>query len=283
MRPRMIHVLAVCLMIGSPGCSRPPPPAPPPPAAEGPGGPAAGERIQAFNLASYADDGQKRWEVLGTTADMAEQTIHLTDVTATAYHRTANVTLTAKEGTFDRQRQSVHLWEDVKAVTTEGTTLTAPSLDWDAEHQIASTEERATVERAGLTVQGQGATAAPQLKRVRFQREVQVDMVPATTITCAGPLEVDYDRHQARFWHQVHVQDPRGDIWADRLDAWMDPKSRQLTRVHCWGHVTIQQTAQVAHARQADYQARSGKIVLIGHPTVTYSPHGVAQDGRTAP
>lgn len=281
MRPRMLHALAVCLMVGSPGCSRPPPPAPPP--AADAGAPGAGEQIQAFNLASYADDGQKRWDVLGKTADMAEQTIHLTDITATAYDRKASVTLTAKQGTFDRQRQSVHLQEDVKAVTTEGTTLTAPTLDWDAEHQIASTEERATVSRPGLTVQGQGATASPQLKRVRFDRQVQVDLQPSTTITCVGPLEVDYDRHQARFWRRVHVQDPRGDIWADRLDAWIDPKTRQLTHVHCWGHVTIRQAAQVAHARQADYQARSGKIVLIGHPTITYYPQGSAPDGRTAP
>lgn len=284
MHPWAIHLIVMLLAVGLTGCGRPAPPAPPAPsAAEGSAGPGVNEQVQAFNLASYADDGQKRWEILGTTADMTDSTIHLTDLTATTYGRKASVVLTAKEGTFDRERQFVHLHQDVKAVTTEGTTLTTPSLDWDAERQMGSTEEWATVRRSQMTVQGQGASAAPQLKRVRFQRQVRVDLPPATTITCTGPLEVDYERTQARFWRQVHVQDPRGDIWADRLDAWMDPTSQQLTRVQCWGHVTIQQASQVAHARRADYQARRGTIVLIGHPTVTYYPHGVAQDGRTAP
>ncbi|OGX40657.1 MAG: LPS export ABC transporter periplasmic protein LptC [Omnitrophica WOR_2 bacterium RIFCSPHIGHO2_02_FULL_68_15] len=278
MYPWVIRLFVVLVMVELWGCSRPKPPPPPPPPAEET---TPGDAIQAFNLASYDDDGRKRWEVLGQTADVQDQTIHLTDITATAYHPKTTVVLTADEGTFDRERQSVHLERDVKAVTTEGTTLTTPSLDWDAERQIASTEQRAVVAREGLTVQGEGATAAPQLKSVRFQRDVQVDLQPATTITCEGPLEVDYARHRARFWRRVHVRDPRGDIWADRMDVWMDPKTRQLTQAQCWGHVTIQQASQRARARRATYHAPTGKMQLIGHPVVTFYPEQA--DGRTAP
>ena len=242
------------------------------PAASEEAAPAKQDEIQAFNLASFTDEGQKRWEVLGRTAHLTNAIIELVDVTATAYGEEANVTLTAREGTFDRENQHVELRQDVKAVTTEGTTLTTQTLNWDAEQQLASTTDWATVQRDAITVQGQGATGSPALKTVRFQEQVQVDVQPATQITCRGPLEVDYERNRARFWRDVHVRDPRGEIWADRMDVRLDPKTRQLTEVQCWGHVRIKQQAQMARAHRAIYQQHTGKIMLIGHPRVAFSP-----------
>lgn len=280
MHSRRLHAIAVLLVVGVTGCSHQAPPPPPMAEARLPDGQAPpGDAIQAFNLASYADDGRKRWEVLGTTADMADTAIRLTDVTATAFGDKTNVTVTAKEGTFDRERQHVDLRRDVKAVTTEGTTLTTQSMAWDADRQIASTPDWATVRRAGLTVQGQGATATPQLKAVRFQERVQVDIHPSTTITCQGPLEIDYERHRARFRRAVHVRDPRGDVWADRMDVMLEPRTHRITQVRCWGHVVIRRETQVAHARRAEYEARTGVMVLVGHPEITYGAAPGA-DGR---
>jgi len=246
--------------------------------------PVAKEEAEAFALASYTDDGRKRWEVLGKTANLAAEMIDMTEITATTYGDETGVTLTAREGTFDRRARNVHLQRDVKAVTTEGTTLTTQSLDWDAERQVATTEEWTTVQRANLTVQGQGAVGTPSLKQVRFHKRVQVDVEPATKITCTGPLEVDYARHRARFWRQVHVQDQRGEIWADRMDVQMDPKTQQLSQVQCWGHVQIRQRAQLARARRALYRQQDGRIVLIGHPQVTlYTEEGEPGERPAAP
>ncbi|MBI4227194.1 MAG: LPS export ABC transporter periplasmic protein LptC [Candidatus Omnitrophica bacterium] len=285
MHPRVIHAIALLLIVGVAGCGRPVAP----PADDPPAGPAPSDAIQAFNLASYADDGRKRWEVLGTTADMAGATIHLTDVIATTFGEKGHVTVTANEGTFDRERQHVQLQGDVKAVTSDGTTVTAPSMLWDADRQVASTPEWTTVQRGGLTVRGLGATGTPQFKNVRFHEQVRVDVSPSTTITCRGPLEVDYERHRARFWREVRVQDPRGDVWADRMDVRLDPTSQRITQVQCWGHVSIHRPNQVARARRARYETRSGTLVLIGHPSVTYGPERQPMpspgrmDGRTAP
>lgn len=273
MHSRMIHALAVLLAVGVTGCSRPAAP-PPPPIAGAPS-----DAIQAFNLASYADDGRKRWEVLGTTADMAETSIHLTDVTATAFGDKTDVTVTAREGTFDRERQHVELHQDVKAVTTEGTTLTTDRMTWDADRQIAASPTWTKVQRAGLTVQGQGATATPQFKTVQFHEQVQVDIQPSTTITCRGPLFIDYEQHRATFRQAVHVRDPRGDLWTDRMDVDLDPKTQKISRVRCWGHVKIRRETQVARARRAQYETRTGVIVLLGHPQITYSTTP-GRDGR---
>ena len=228
------------------------------------------DQIETFNLASYADDGSKQWEVVGQSANVADAVIDMKDVAATSYGPQANVTLTAKEGTFNRDQQDVQLRHDVKAVTTEGTTLTTETLAWNANRQIASTPDWTMVQRANMTVQGQGAIGQPQLKKVRFQEQVRVDLQPSTVITCRGPLEVDYDRNRARFWRQVHVTDPRGDIWADRMDVQVHPTTHKLMDVQCWGHVKLQQNGQTARAHRAVYHQTTGKMVLIGHPRIAF-------------
>ncbi len=235
--------------------------------------PVAKEEAEAFNLINYTDDGHKKWEVSGKSANLMSDLIELTDVNAKAYGQEASVTLTGRDGLFNRQTRDMQLQHDVKAVTSEGTTMRTQTLAWNADRQIAVSDEWTTVERANMIVYGQGVIGAPNLKQVRFQRGVEVDLHPSTTITCRGPLEVDYDKHIARFWKDVHVQDPRGDIWADRLDAHQDPRTRQLLKVQCWGHVRIQQKGQVARAHRAIYQQGSGKISLIGHPKITFYPH----------
>lgn len=242
--------------------------------------PVAQEEVQTFNLASYTDEGAKRWEVKGRTANLIADLIELTDLTATAYGEEANVTLTAKEGTFDRQDRRVHLRQDVTAVTTEGTTLRTQSLTWDSDQQVAVSDDWTTVERDTLTVQGQGAVGAAQFKQVRFQEDVRVDLKPSTTITCRGPLIVDYERHRARFWRRVHIRDPRGEIWADRMDVLIDPKTRELSEVQCWGHVKIRQESQLARAHRARYRQWDGKITLIGHPKVTFNAEHVEREPR---
>lgn len=232
--------------------------------------PVAKEEAEVLTLASYTDDGRKQWEVLGKTANLAAEVIELMDITATAYGDEVNATLTAREGTFDRQARNVYLERDVKVVTTEGTTLTTQSLTWDSERQVAATDDWTTVQRDTLTVQGQGAVGSPSLKRVRFHEQVRVDLQPSTTITCRGPLEVDYERYRARFRRQVRVRDPRGEILADRMDVRIDPQTKRLSQVQCWGHVQIWQEAQWARAHRAVYRQRDGTIVLIGHPRVTF-------------
>lgn len=231
--------------------------------------PVAKEEVEAFNLASFTEDGSKRWEVLGKTADLAAEIISLSDITATAYGET-NVTVTAKEGTFNRQDRNIDLKHDVRAVTSEGTILTTESMHWNNDKQTAKTQDWATVTRDTMTVQGQGAVGYPQLKKVRFEEQVQVDAQPATRITCAGPLVVDYERNRARFHRRVYVQDPRGEIWADRMDIRIDPKTKKLHEIQCWGHVRIKRNSQLAKAQRAVYRQSDGKITLIGHPRVVF-------------
>lgn len=246
--------------------------------------PVAKEEVQTFRLSSTTDDGRKRWEVSGTSADLMAEVIRLTDVTATNYGAETNVTLTAREGAFDRRTRHIHLEQDVKAVTTEGTTLTTPAMEWDAERRVATTEEWTTVQRQNLTVHGLGAFGAPDLKQVRFHRKVRVEIAPATTITCRGPLEIDYERHRARFWSQVHVQDARGQIWADRMDVRLDPATRQLADVQCWGHVRILREGQLARSHRAIYRRPRGRMVLIGHPKVVFlADQDPTNEQRAAP
>ncbi len=236
--------------------------------------PVAKEEISAFALASYADDGSKQWEVKGQSADILLELIELNQVNADAFGEKVDVNLTAREGTYNRKTQDVYLEHDVEVNTSNGTRLRTDTLDWNAHDQLASTEDWATVDRERIQVTGKGMTGQPGLKQVRFKRNVRVDLEPNTVITCRSTLDVDYRRSRARFWRRVHVRDERGDIWADRMDVWMDPETEELKEVRCWGHVVIEQGPQVAKAHRAVYRQPEGKIILMGHPNIRYYPEG---------
>lgn len=265
------------------GCGRSAPPAAP--SAPPPAGTSAsaGDQVETFTLASYGDDGRTRWQVLGQTADIVGELIALSDVTATTYGPKTTVTLTARDGTFNRQTQRVQLNHAVRAVTSDGTVMTTESLVWDAEQQAALSDVRTTVTRQDLVVQGDGAVGTPQLKRVRFLRRVRVEAAPSTVVTCAGPLVVDYGRSRARFWRAVHVQDPRGEIWADRMDLRWHPTTHRIRDVQCWGHVRVRRPAQESRSARALYRQPDGLMVLIGHPQIMVRETPLVYERPTAP
>lgn len=275
---RPLGVFLLLMMALGAGCGRvlsqpdatdAPPPALPP---------VSSEQMQAFTLVSDAEDGRRRWQVSGKSANLMTELIELSDITATAYGQDTRVTLTARGGLLDRRRHDVQLAEDVQAVTTEGTTLTTQSLAWNAERQTLTTADWVTVARDNLMIVGRGAVGSPGLRRVRFQREVHVTLNPSTVITCRGPLEIDYARHRARFRRHVAVQDPRGEIWADRMDVRIDPTTHQLTQVQCWGHVRIVRERQTAQSHRALYRQPDGTILMIGHPQVTCYPESISRE-----
>ena len=273
MRNNRLQVLIGCVMVLlASGCGKSSP--------QGPGGQSAstsgpqGDSISAFTLVGHADDGRKKWEIQGQTANLLGETVHLSPVSATSFGN-VNVHLTAERGQFHREAQDIHLEKDVIATTSDGARLTTDSFDWMAKLETGRTADWVTVTRPGMTVVGKGGIGYPKLKRLRLERQVTVTLKGekgTTLVTCDGPMEVDYGRRRARFWRNVLVRDAKGFIRSDRMDVALEQETNRMEKATCWGHVEIHHEAQVAFCNRANYWQSPGRTRLLGHPKIVMLP-----------
>ena len=233
-----------------------------------------GDSISAFTLVGHAEDGRKKWEIEGQTADLLGEVVHLSPVAATNFGN-VNVHLTAKQGDFHRVTQDVHLAVDVVVTTSDGAKLTTDTLDWAGERETSRTPDWVTVTRPGMKVVGLGGVGYPKLKRLRLEREITLTLKGEkgeTIVTCDGPMEVDYGRRKARFWRNVLVRDAKGFIRGDRMDVTLQEKTNQLEKATFWGHVEIHRENQIAFCNRANYWQFPGHTRLLGHPRLVMLP-----------
>jgi lipopolysaccharide export system protein LptA len=100
------------------------------------------------------------------------------------------------------------------------------------------------------------------------------------TITCDGPLSFDYENHVATFEHNVHVQDPKGDIYSDTLIAYLDETTHTIRYAEAIGRVRIHQDQNTALSERAIYEPAIGKITLVGKPSLLVYPSGGSQGAQ---
>ncbi|MCM8794696.1 MAG: LPS export ABC transporter periplasmic protein LptC [Candidatus Omnitrophica bacterium] len=269
---RCIIVVLTGLLVTGTGCAKPPQKA----AAQIQGAAQAPDAdvISTFTLVGHGDQGRKKWEVRGRSADLLSTTVHLSPVEATSYGE-IQLDVTADEGWYHKETQNVELKKNVVAVTSDGARLTTESFQWQAQEGRGQTSDWVTVTRPGMTIVGQGGVCFPKMKKVRLERRVTVTMEGEngqTVVTCDGPMEVDYGRRTARFWRHVVVTDAKGTIRSDRMDILLLPAENRIEKASFWGHVRIRQESQWATAHRAHYWQPQGRTSLIGHPRLVMLP-----------
>ena len=264
------------------------------------------QEVSAFQLAGYRENGQKKWEIEGEAANIMEDTVRMTNIVAHAYGPQTNVRLTADHGTLDRKTQDVHLEDHVFATTDDGAKMRTHELDWHQADEKVTTPAKVWVARENIEVTGTGAVAHPNLKHVELEKDVTLVMTPKTddansqgkekkatadpfagwgstpsgkapadrktTITCSGPLEVDYDRNVATFHDDVHVVDGRGEIFSDALTVYVDPKTKQIQKAIAQRNVRIVRGDNTAYCNEAIYDPTIGQVTLLGAPKLVIQP-----------
>ena len=156
---------------------------------------------------------------------------------------------------------------------------------------MISTSWPVKIERSDIVATGLGATAMPQMKKVMLNKNVKVLLLHdvmggdsleikeekqgkeeqekfKATITCDGPLEIDYENNIAVFENNVKVNDERGQIYADRMDACMDPISKNILKVIAEGTVKVVRGRDSTYSEKAVYTTADQKIVLLGKPKI---------------
>ncbi len=227
------------------------------------------EQVKSFSISGFSDEGNKTWEMEGKSANIFSDIIDLSDINADSYGDEVKVNLKADSGVFDRRTNGVELKDNVIIVTDEGTRLTTEVLNWDATKELVSTDEYVFIQRKDMDIEGTGASAKPDLKIAQLDKDVSVKVKdPPATITCDGPLEVDYDNNVAYFNNKVKLIDPETTIDTDKATAYFDAKEKSLKKVVCEGNVSITRGKDSTYAELLTYLPGEGRVLLEGRPKI---------------
>ncbi|MBI1975990.1 MAG: LPS export ABC transporter periplasmic protein LptC [Candidatus Omnitrophica bacterium] len=231
------------------------------------------QEIWNFSLSGHDPTGSKRWEVSGDTADIfSDAKIGLTGVKATSFSPTGSFTLNSKKGTFDKIENNIELKEEVVAQSSDGTTFKSDHLDYRAETGEIKTDAFVEIEQKQMRTFGYGAKAEPGEKKLQLEKNITVIANPSTTITCKGPLEVDYKNQIAVFENDVRVVDPRGEIISDRMEVQFNKELETIQKVIATGNVRITQGENVTRSDRAEYDVQEGKVTLSQQPQLQVVP-----------
>jgi LPS export ABC transporter protein LptC len=232
----------------------------------------SGETVKVFSISGFSDSGKKSWEMTGKSADIFSETIDLLEINADSYGDNIRVNLTSDKGVFSRKTNDIKLTSNVRVSTDEGTIMHTDVLSWDAKEQFIYTDEDVFIERKDMDIRGTGAVAKPSFKTVQLYQAIRVNTKePPATITCDGPLEVDYENNVAYFNNNVELLDKETSITTDTAHAYFNPKQKSLEKVFCQGNVVIKKGPDITHAQQLTYIPGEGRIILEGRPRIVIS------------
>ncbi len=231
-----------------------------------------------FNLAGYGARGEKTWDVQGASMDMVGDDVKINDITAHLYGDKEDMVLTADEGNFDRQSGVMHLNKNVRAVTDSGARMDTDSLDWSQKEQKVSTPDKAKIEKENITATGEGVVAHPDFKVATFEKNVVMTMDEAKkpvesgagrmTITCDGPMTLDYHKNVAVFEKNVKVEGDtsQGTMISDKMTVTFSTETKQIDKINAEGHVKIIREENVSESDSAVFTAADKKLILTGRP-----------------
>ena len=235
-------------------------------------------KVYSFSFSKYKTNGTKELVIDGDSADIFSRTVVLSNVIAKAYADEQPVTVTADDGLFDKGSGKVHLKNNVVATTENGAKMITDSLDIFPSKKIIETEATAIVKKDNLNIKGDGAFGDSQMKNVKFKKNVTVVVqsesdgkkIP-TTITCDGPLDIDYDKNIAHFHKNVVAEDSRGRLTSDEMEVHYNKATKKIAKIVATGNVVIRNPdGNETYSDNVVYLAEEGRIILGGDTEALY-------------
>ncbi|MDD5436689.1 MAG: LptA/OstA family protein [Candidatus Omnitrophica bacterium] len=215
---------------------------------------AVNHTITAFDLEGLADDGSKKWDVKGQSAEaLTEDQVKLNNITASTYGKDTHATITADTGMYDKSKNNVRLEQNVKAVIENTQKGSGDILNLSA----------GTGDEAGVKKAADGTDKSKKTK---------------TIITCDAEVEFNYEKNEGHFNKNVHVINDEGTIDADKITVYLDSATKTVKTIVAEGNVKIRRGENMTYSDKATYLAAEKKIVLSGQPKLVIYQEGNAQD-----
>jgi len=248
---------------------------------------AAQQEVKDFSFVQYKEGGDQKWKMSGRSAEVLDNEVNIEYLSALSFGEGTMLKLKADKGVFDKGENLVHLSDNVVAASTDGTKLTTDHMVWDAETKNVSTDGSVDIKRPDMEITATGATCDIEGKTAELKQDINAKFVSdksgildsvngknQTTITCDGPLELNYNKNRAFFHGNVKVEDSRGDILADRLDVYFNPKTKRVKCVVGRGNVRIINGENITYSEKAIYLVDQARVILPNRPKLVIQNNG---------
>jgi LPS export ABC transporter protein LptC len=247
---------------------------------------AAQQEVRDFSFVQYKEGGLEKWKLSGKSAEVVNNQINIEDLSALSLGQATMLKLKARLGSFDKGDNIIYLRDNVTVASTVGTKLKTEYLLWDAEEKFVSTDSSVNITRPDMDITGEGAVYDIDAKSAELKQDINAtfkseevdgrgrsmtvpymtDETAVTTITCDGPLELNYKQNRAFFHGNVRVEDSKGHILADRIDVFFNPATRRVKCVVARGNVRIVNGENVTYSEKAIYLVDEGRVILPNRP-----------------
>ena len=239
----------------------------------------AQQEVKDFSFVQYQEGGDQKWKMNGRSAEVMDNKVNIEYLSALSFGQGTILKLRAREGIFDKGENIVHLNDNVVMASTDGTKLTTDHLVWDAETKNVSTQTSVNIKRPDMDITGTGGNFDMEAKTAELKQDISAKLVSGepetmgplavnnqTTITCDGPLELNYKQNRAFFHGNVKVEDSNGHILADRIDVYFNAETRRVRLVVARGNVRIINGENITYSEKAIYLVDQARVILPNRP-----------------
>ena len=233
------------------------------------------QKIKDFYLSNFKKDGSRDWEVRGDEAIVNDDDVDINDMKANYYSKDDTIVITSDKATLNKENMNAHLQDNVKIKNKEGVTLSTESLDWKRDQNHIETEDWVKTSKDSMQVTAKGLSADTEFRKIDFVKEVEATYPDQktgepTTVTCTGPLEIEYNEGIAIFNDNVIITHPQGKMFADRATVHFGTEEKKIEKIVCEGNVKIEREDNITFAKKATFYADQARLVLEGRPRVMY-------------
>ncbi len=244
--------------------------------------PAVAQQMSEFTLTGYEDDGGKRWMLSGKGANVEGNIVTIHEPDGTGFDVQREAYLTASVAQVNQVNRYVRFENDVTIHTTDGLWLSSPIMHWIPDKNQVATDQSVRIETDHMLLRGREAEGQTLLKQLKILKDIELILNPSdhdvpggpahVDITCDGPLAFDYGNGVATFENNVHIKDSNGDLYSDKLIAYLDQATHTIRYAEAIGRVRIHQEQNTALSERAVYEPAKGKITLVGRPSLLLYP-----------
>ncbi len=233
------------------------------------------QRIKGFYLSNIKEDGTRDWEVEGEEAQIDGDYVDISVMKANYYGQKDKIVITSDKARLDKSNMDVKLQDNVNIVNEDGSTLVTDSLNWQQSKNHIETQDWVTTTRDNMQIKAKGFSADTTFKNADFNEDVTVTLPDEetgenTTITCDGPLEIEYALGTAVFNENVIVTHPQGKLFSDKTTLYFNSEAGEIDKIVCEGNVKILREDNVTFAKKATYYGSQERLVLEGRPRLIY-------------
>lgn len=240
------------------------------------------EQMSEFTLTGYEDSGGKRWELNGKGATVEGDIVTIHEPDGTGFDVQRQAFLTASIAQINQVNRHVRMENDVTIHTSDGLWLSSPVMHWIPDKNQVATDQSVRIETDHMLLRGREAEGETQLKQLKILKDIELVLNPSdhevpggpahVDITCDGPLSFDYGNGVATFENNVHIKDSNGDLYSDKLIAYLDQTTHTIRYAEAIGRVRIHQEQNTALSERAVYEPAKGKVTLVGRPSLLLYP-----------